>query len=162
MGDPTATADKPPGPAWKEFTEAPLVPVAVASAVGLVLDRYGQLPLAAELLVAAGGLVAWAVSRGRNARSAVAWLWLAAGGLAAAHHQTHRTAFGADDIAAFATAKPTPARVRGTLDEEPARFRPPRPDPLVGRPQAATASTVLAVTAVEPATAGGRPAGWQG
>lgn len=130
-------------PAWREFARAPLVPVALAAALGLILDRYASPTLGAELLVAGGGLVAWAVSR------RAVWLWLAAAGLAAAHHQTHRTAFDADDIAAFATARPAPARVRGTLDEEPARFRPPRADPLQGRPQPATASTILAVTAVE-------------
>jgi len=139
MGDPVATAE----PAWREFARAPLVPVALAAALGLMTDRYAQPALAAELLVAVGGLVAWGVSR------RAAWLWLAAVGLAAAHHQTHRTAFAADDIAGFATARPAPARVRGTLDEEPMRFRAPRPDPLQGRTPAPTASTILAVTAVE-------------
>lgn len=152
MGVPATTAAPtplPPEPAWKEFAAAPLVPVALAAALGLVVDRYGSVPLGADLLTAVGGLVAWAVARRRRPERAVVWLWLAAGGLAAAHHQTHRTAFAADDIATFATARPTPARVRGTLDEEPSRFRPPRPDPLLGRPEAQTASTILALTAVE-------------
>ncbi len=114
MGDPAATTD----PAWREFARAPLVPVALAAALGLVIDRYLLPPLGAELLVAVGALIAWGVSR------RAAWLWLAAAGVAAAHHQTHRTTFAADDVATFATAHPTPARVRGTLDEEPARYRP--------------------------------------
>ncbi|MFO0800850.1 MAG: ComEC/Rec2 family competence protein [Gemmataceae bacterium] len=147
MGEPTATAE----PAWREFARAPLVPVALAAAIGLVIDRYAVPPLAGELLTAGGGVVAWGVSR------RAAWLWLATAGLAAAHHHTHRAAFAADDIAGFATARPAPARVRGTLDEEPARFRPPRADPLVGRPMPAPASTTLAVTAVETSD-GWRPA----
>jgi competence protein ComEC len=137
MGDPTPTAAPAtslPEPAWREFARAPLVPVALAAALALVLDRYAEVPLAAELLVAVGGLVAWAVARRRTPGRAVVWLWVTAAGLAAAHHKTHRAAFAPDDVATFATARPTPARVRGTLDEEPARFRPPRPDPLVGRP----------------------------
>jgi len=152
--DPGPPPTAPVEPAWKEFARAPLVPVGLAVTVGLVADRYGELPLAAELLVAAGGLLAWVVSRSRKPGPAVVWLWLAAGALAAAHHHTHRTTFAADDIAAFAPDRPTPAHLRGTLDEEPARFRPPKPDPLLPLPKPETTVTVLAVTAVE------TPGGW--
>lgn len=146
--EPAATAPSP-APAWKEFARAPLVPVALAAGLGLVLDRYGSLPLGGELLAAVGGLVAWVVTRVRAPNRAAVWLWVTAGAVAAAHHQIDRTHSGADDIATFATSTPIPARVRGTLAEEPARFRPPRPDPLLGRPRGETTSTVLAVTSLE-------------
>ena len=67
----------------------------------------------------------------RKAESALVWLWLAAGLLAAVHHHTYRHMFADDDIGTMAPERPTPIRVRGVLDEAPARFPPPKPDPLL-------------------------------
>jgi competence protein ComEC len=145
---PPPPADPPAEPAWREFARAPLVPVALVAGVGLVADRYLQPALAAELLVAAGGLVAWFVARTRTPDRVVVWLWVAAGGLAAAHHHTHRHTFAGDDIARFADP-PGYVRVRGVLDDEPVKRPPPRPDPLLGRPLPPNTSTVLAVTHIE-------------
>jgi competence protein ComEC len=153
---PSATPAPPPvEPAWKEFARAPLVPVALAASAGLVADRYGQLPFAVELVAVAVGLAAWFASRAR--KSGAVWLWLAAAALAAAHHHAHRHLFAADDIGMFATARPTPARLRGTLAEEPARFRPPKPDPLLTLRKPETTLTILAVTGIE-TSQGWRPA----
>ena len=148
---------KPVEPAWKEFARAPLVPVALAATLGLLIDRYLGPPLLPELLAAGGGLVAWAVARRRQSETAPLWLWVALAGLAAAHHQSHRHGYAPDDIGTFAPERPTPARLRGTLDEEPSRFRPPKPDPLLGVPKAETTSTILTVTAIDTAD-GWRPA----
>lgn len=155
--DPVSQTAPPPEPAWKEFARAPLVPVALAVSAGLVADRYAQLSLAAELLSAAFALAAWLVYRTRRSGVALLWLWVAAGALAAAHHHAHRNVFAADDIGAMAPERPSPVRVRGTLDEEPARFPPPKPDPLLSIPKPETTATVLAVTAIETPT-GWRPA----
>jgi competence protein ComEC len=146
----------PAEPAWKEFARAPLVPVALAASVGLILDRYAAPRLAGELLVCGLAIAAWlVVSRLRPRESAAVWLWLAAGALAAAHHHMHRNAFADDDIGRFTTDRFTVVRLRGTLDEEPARFRPPKLDPLRTVQKTETTVTVLAVTAVE------TPSGWQ-
>lgn len=153
--DPGSQPVTPPEPAWKEFARAPLVPVALAVSAGLVADRYAQLPLAGELFAAASALVVWLVARTRQTGVALAWLWIAAGALAAAHHHAHRNLFAADDIGAVAPERLSPVKVRGTLDEEPARFLLPKPDPLLSIPKSETTGTVLAVTAVE------TPAGWK-
>ena len=142
---PPAPSDPPPEPAWKEFARAPLVPVAVAATAGLVADRYGGFGFGAEVLVAAAGVVAWLVQLVRREPAAV-WLWVAAGGVAAAHHHDHRNRFGPDDIGHVATDQPVPVKLRGTLAEEPVRFPPPKPDPLRALPRTETTTTVLAVT----------------
>ena len=153
--DPTAPPRKPSEPAWKEFARAPLVPVAVAVGIGVVLDRYAGVPFDASLGVALFGLVAWVVASKRHPESAVVWLWLTAGALAAAHHHAHRHSFRPDDIGLFATEEALPVKVRGALAEEPARYRPPKPDPLLTLPKIETTSTVLAVTQIV------TPDGWK-
>ncbi len=153
--DPVTPPLPPPEPAWKEFARAPLVPVAVAVGVGLVADRYLPISLAAELVTAVLALLVWLASRSRT--FAPVGLWVASAALGAAHHQAYRTVFAADDIGAIASDRPIPVLVRGTLDEEPARFRPPKPDPLLAVPKPETTVTVLALTAIE-APDGWRPA----
>ncbi|HUR53657.1 MAG TPA: ComEC/Rec2 family competence protein, partial [Gemmataceae bacterium] len=146
--DPTVPPKPPPEPAWKEFARAPLVPVAVVAGFGLVADRYAQVTLDGCLLVALVGVIAWFVARNRNPNHVAVWLWITAGALAAAHHHAHRHSFAPDDIGYFAPDQPTPVKVRGTLAEEPARFRPPKPDPLVSIPKVETTTTTLAVTRI--------------
>jgi competence protein ComEC len=146
---------KPAEPAWKEFARAPLVPVALAATVGVLADRYAVIPLAVGLLVAVGGLVGWGVARYRRSGPAALWLWVAAAGLAAAHHHAERRLFRPDDIGQFAPERPTPVRLRGVLDEEPTSLHRPKPDPLLSMPKAETTRTVLEVTAVN------TPDGWR-
>ncbi len=140
---------KPPEPVWREFARAPLVPVALAATVGLIADRYSNLPAVAGWMIGFVGLVVWLIARSRRAASAGVWLWIAAGGLAAAHHNTHRQSFALDDIATFATDVPTPVRIRGTLAEEPVRSRAPKPNPFVTEQRTETTTTILAVTMIE-------------
>ena len=151
-------ANSPPAPvepAWKEFARSPLVPVALAVSAGLIVDRYTETPLAGELLVSGLAMIAWLVAKKRKSDSAAIWLWFAAGALAAAHHHTHRHAFAPDDIGTFTGPRLAVVRVRGTLDEEPARFRPPKPDPLMTVQKIETTVTILAVTSIE------TPDGWK-
>lgn len=142
-------------PAWREFARSPLVPVALAASVGLIADRYLDVPLAAELVVCAVGILAWLLSRWQKSGAAVVWLWIAAGALAAAHHHVYRNGFAPDDIGTFAGERLAVVRVRGTLDEEPARYRPPKPDPLRTVQKVESTLTVLAVTSIE------TPDGWK-
>jgi competence protein ComEC len=138
---------KPPEPAWREFARAPLLPVALAATLGVVVDRYFTVQPVTALLVGVGGIAAWLASRLRP--SAPLWLAVAAAGLAAAHHTHHRTAFEPDDIGHLAPEWPTPARVRGTLVEEPDWHRAPKPNPLVTEQKGETTTSVLAVTAID-------------
>jgi len=152
MSLPSPTA---PSALWTDLVRAPLVPVALAASTGLILDRYAEPRFAGEAILAAFALLTWLAARFRQSASSAVWLWLASGALAAGHHHLHRHRFPDDDIARFAGEKFVVSRVRGTLDEEPARFRPPKPDPLLTIQKAETTATVLAVTSVETAD------GWQ-
>lgn len=109
----------------------PLVPVAVAFAVGVTLDRYDPLRVAVWLPLAFGTLFLWAVAivlRGRspNADDFGAWNWLssillllavlAVGGT---WHHLYWHVYPADDIGHWCDRKSQPARLRGVLAEEP-------------------------------------------
>lgn len=150
----SATEPDPPSPdpAWKEFAQAPLVPVALAVAAGLVLDRYAGIPPQAGYVAAAAGLLGFVRSRGR--RGGTFWLAVTAAALAAVHHHIYRHTLAPDDIGHVATETPTPARVRGVLRDEPVPGPPPKPEPLMSRPRPVTTVAPLEVTGLETA------AGW--
>ncbi len=150
-------AAKPPEPPWREFGRAPLVPVALAASVGLLADRYVGVPFGAVLIVAAVALVGWLSTRIATPQSALGWLLVCAAALAAAHHHSHRHSTAPDDISAFAKDTPSAVRVRGTLADEPDRWRPPKYDPLLTVQREESSSGVLEVTAVE-SVEGWRPA----
>src|SRR6185437_11319213 len=144
-----------PESAWQEFARSPLVPVGLAAGAGLIADRYFEAPIRGEFVLAGMAVVAWLFAQRLRSLSAAVWLWLAAGALAAAHHHIHRHGFVADDIGHFTSDRLTVVRIRGTLDEEPARFRAPRPDPLLTLQKTETTTTILAVTNIATAD------GWQ-
>ncbi|HXD85452.1 MAG TPA: DNA internalization-related competence protein ComEC/Rec2 [Urbifossiella sp.] len=127
----------------------------LAAGAGLIADRYFEVPLNGEFLLTALAIAAWILAQWRHSPSAAMWLWLAAGALAASHHHIHRHGFAADDIGNFTHDRLTVVRIRGTLDEEPARFRAPRPDPLMTLQKTETTTTILAVTNIATAD------GWQ-
>jgi competence protein ComEC len=142
-------APEPAEPVWREFARAPLAPVAIAATGGLIADRYGSLPFETGWVIGLAAVAFWTVARYRRAASASVWLWAAAAGLAMAHHHDRRYSFAADDIATFATDNPTPARLRGSLAEEPVVARAPRPNPLVVERRTEVTSAVVAVTGIE-------------
>ena len=146
---------KPPEPAWREFARAPLVPVALAASVGLLADRYLGVPLGAGLLTAVVSLIGWRVTRNATPQAAYGWVLVCTAALAAVHHHIHRHSFHSDDIRHFTKDVPVAVRVRGTLADEPDRFRPPRYDPLLTVQRKASSAGVLKVTAIEGAE------GWQ-
>lgn len=106
-------------PAWREFARAPLVPLAMASGCGLVVDRYAGVPQAFGFALAALGLVGWLLAYRRQHTSLALWLWVCAMGLSAAHHHTQRFAYPDDDIGLFASDGQAIAHVRGIVDESP-------------------------------------------
>jgi competence protein ComEC len=143
------TPAKPPEPAWREFAGAPLVPVALAVTAGLLADRYIGVPLGAGLLVAVIALVGWLFTRAASPQTAFGWLLACSAALAAAHHHSYRHSIRSDDISAFAKDAPAAVRVRGILADEPERFRPPRPNPLLTTQREASSSGVLEVTSID-------------
>lgn len=145
---PSASNEAPPPAAWHEFAAAPLVPIALAATVGLVLDRYGGLSFEVELLAAVGGVVGWIVARARGS-PALPFLWLAFAGIAAAHHHAHRNAFPPDDLGNLVGPEPTLVRVRGVLAEEPTTKLASTRDPLAGTFAKDRDSCVLRATAIE-------------
>jgi competence protein ComEC len=152
---PDESSAKPPEAPWRAFARAPLVPVALAATAGLLADRYVGVPLGPGLIAAVVALVGWVVTRSAAPHAAFGWLLVCVAALAAVHHHSYRNAFRADDIGHFTKDVPAAIRVRGTLDEEPDRFRPPRYDPLLTVQRAATSTGVLKVTEVD------GPDGWR-
>ncbi len=148
---PTAPTKPPPEAPWREFARAPLVPVALAATLGLILDRYAGPPAAAWTAAAGGGFLAWLVAFRRRSPAAGLWLAVAAAGLAGWHHHAYRTSFAADDIGAFAPEQPVLVRVRGTLDEEPVATPPAKPDPLLAVQKGESSTTMLALTEIHTA-----------
>ncbi|MFM8272788.1 MAG: ComEC/Rec2 family competence protein [Gemmata sp.] len=146
---------KPPQAPWREFARAPLVPVALAACAGLLADRYVGVPLGPSLLFAAVALAGWFLTRRSAPRIALGWLLCCTAALAAAHHHAYRDPGAGDGIAAVAKGAPTAARVRGTLADEPDRYRPPRYDPLLTLQREASSVGTMDVTAVE------SPDGWR-
>ncbi len=140
---------KPPEAPWREYARAPLVPVALAASVGLVADRYIGVPLAVGLVAAVVALVGWVCTRQVAPQTALGWLLICTAALGAAHHHSHRHSFDSDDIGRFTKDVPTAIRVRGTLADEPDRFRPPPHDPLLTVQRDASSTGVLEVTAVD-------------
>jgi competence protein ComEC len=110
---------------------APLVPVALAATIGIVLDRYFAIELAMSVATTAALWLAWFVLRAHaENRMRIALLLLAFVPLGASwHHWRHRTVR-ADDIRFSISPEGTMARLRGRIDAEPTVVRGPREDPL--------------------------------
>ena len=145
------TSDMPTAPvlaAWQEFAIAPLVPVALATSCGLVVDRYYGVTLGAGLLVTAGALIGWMIVRPIRPQLAVVLIWLMFAALAAVYHHTHRNSFPLDDIGETASSEPHLVRLRGTLTEDPITRFAPRNDPLEPVSRGNRDAVILRVSAV--------------
>lgn len=126
---------------------APLVPAALATTAGIVLDRHLSLPLPLSLIAAALGLLAWLCARGSpHAGLPLVYLALTGAALGAAYHHYRRDTYAPDDIAHHAKDEPIPVQLRGFLDEEPVRNRAPADDPLRSMARGGNTTTVLRVT----------------
>lgn len=150
--DPDPPLSELPVP-WREFTAAPLVPVALSATLGLIADRYVGVPTLVGFGVAVAGLIGWAVFR--KLPHAIVWLWVAFAGLAAAYHNAHRHEFPPDDIAQYARSEPVILKVRGGLADEPTTRKHNTTDPLAPPRRTDLDVCTLDVTGVE------TPAGWQ-
>src|SRR5262249_48602193 len=106
----------PAGSVWR----SPLVPVAIAVTVGILLDRAFSPPLLGSLF-AAGILLAASLIAGLGPRSgpALCSLALPLAGVGAPYHHYRRDHHPADDIGWLARETPQIIQVQGFLDEEP-------------------------------------------
>lgn len=144
----------PSEPVWYQFAQAPLMPPAVGAALGLILEHFGQLPLEAELCIAAVGLCCtWIIHSARSLCLMIAFM-----GLAAAHLHVQRYRFDPDDIGVFASEAPAVARVRGFLDEVPNVRIADRSELFGPARRIDRASTVLAATEISLGSEPWRPA----
>lgn len=116
MQAPVGTTARREPDVWR----APFFGIALAFTAGIVFDRYAPVPVGLSLIASALGLVAWAVTR-RGHSPGLPLLYLAGSiaAVGAAYHHWHVAVFAPDDVGTLASTDPRPARLRGTLDEEP-------------------------------------------
>jgi competence protein ComEC len=149
-----ARATKPPAPvrALNTFLwRAPLVPLALATSGGILLDRAFELAPALTLPAGAALVCAWFIFRRGTARLGVIYLCGAAAALAATYHHLVRHGLADDDIARLVTPEPRPARLRGVLTTEPVVPKKPPSDVFRGYAESASTRFVLRVTAFKAA-----------
>lgn len=145
-----AIGQEPAGTALVNLWRAPLVPVALAATAGIVLDRYGSVPLPFSLIVVLACLAAWVSTRwGRSPELAIAYLLGAVAALGAAYHHWYGEGYAPDDIRQLAQEEPRPARLRGVLIEEPVILYQGAADPLRSMPRAEPTLAILQATAYQ-------------
>lgn len=128
---------------------APLLPIAAATTVGLVIDRYQPIPALFSLGAAILCMLAWSVCRRRKREQlALLYLWAAWAGLAAAYHHAVRNLYPSDDIGEFARDEPALIQVRGNIVEEPTTPIRRRDDPLVSMPRTDSTHCTIDTTEV--------------
>lgn len=153
------TAEVLPAPArpppWQEFASAPLVPVALAATLGILVDRFAGGSVVLGLSVAFLGVLAWKFVRHPHA---VGCLWLAFAGLGLAHHHAHLHEFPADDVGQEIGTEKRFASVRGILVDDPVTKHRDLADPMMPARRHDLDSTVLEINALETSAGTWRPA----
>ena len=147
------TPDRPPP--WREFASAPLVPVALAATLGILIDRFATGSVIAGLSIALASVLAWRFARVPHA---FALLWLAFVGLGMAHHHAHLHEFPADDVGQHIGTEKRFASVRGVLLEDPITRHRNLADPLAPERRHDLDASILEVTAIETASGTWTPA----
>ena len=147
------TPERPPP--WKEFASAPLVPVAIAGTVGILIDRYAAGSVIAGLSVAFAAVLAWKFVRHPHA---VGLLWLAFAGLGLAQHHAYIHEFPEDDVGRHIGTDRRFASVRGILLEDPITRHRDLADPMMPERRHDLDSTVLEITSLESSAGTWQPA----
>jgi competence protein ComEC len=133
-------------PSW----QAPLVPVAVAVTVGILLDRSFVVPLAVSLIAASASLLAFFLHIfGSHRLLGLLYLWAGCLALGGAWHHVHQHGAAADDVRHCATEQGAPARLRGIVDSPPTLTKGTGPDPLRSMAKPDATRFVLNVTAAQ-------------
>jgi competence protein ComEC len=129
----------------------PLLPVAAAATLGLVLDHYLGVPLPISLSTIVACILVWiATWRQSTTGGAIfVYLGLASAAVAAAYHHLYVNSVPADDISFRATDERQLARFRGVLGDEPVAHRRRQNDPLVSVERADYTVATLEVRAFQ-------------
>jgi competence protein ComEC len=115
-----------PMPIWS----APLVPVALASTAGILVDRYLIVPLLASACVGVACFLAWLfLANTSNPIRALAFLLISVAALGATYHHWRRHHLDAGDVSHLLDQDAQPTRLRGVLTSAPTT-QVPRNDPL--------------------------------
>ncbi|MFO0929511.1 MAG: ComEC/Rec2 family competence protein [Gemmataceae bacterium] len=146
-----------PHPRSESVWRSPLVSVAAAFTVGLVVDRVSGVDFRFALLVAACGLLGFVVAHGKPPL-ALLYLAGAIAALGAALHHYHRDLCDPSDVGLLADDRPRPVRLRGVLLEEPRRLPSPPSSPLRSIPADRSAAVIVQATGLGDG-AGSRPIG---
>ncbi|WP_020473921.1 ComEC/Rec2 family competence protein [Zavarzinella formosa] len=128
---------------------APLVPLALAGSIGILLDRHFAIPMVNSLGLALLTGLAQVFMFRRQSEMLPWFAWLAFIGLGAAHHHSAITEIATDDISRLITEEPRLTRVRGILDEEPATVHPKGDQPLLSKPRGPHTSVLLEIDSIE-------------
>lgn len=130
-------------PVW----HAPLVPVALAATLGVIVDRVAEIPLLLSLFGACIALVAWWFARrATGSLLALGYLWLSIGFSAAAYHQSYIRIAESDALSALASEEPRLVQLQGVVEEEPVVSYPPADESL--RSTTPTESTSMVIRAI--------------
>ena len=123
----------------------PLVPIALALTLGILLDRHLVIPLFFSFVAGLASILAWLVnSRGAHPGLALGYLWIACAALGAAHHHSARDGVADNDIRYLAAPDAKPVRLRGVVASEPNYVRAGGDNPLRSFPSTANTRFALA------------------
>ncbi len=126
--------------------QAPLVPVAIALTIGILLDRFLTFSLVFELVAAVAALAAWMINYRSHRRLALAYLWVACAGFGAVYHHVARAGSADNDIRYLATEEAKPVRLKGDVASEPNFVQRSKESPLRSFPGTDATRFVLRVT----------------
>lgn len=142
-------------PVLKEYIwRVPLVPIALALTLGVLLDRHFAIPLYFSFVVCVASAFAWwANTRGGKPTLALVYLWIGCAALAAAHHHSARDVVARNDIRYQAAAEAKPVRLRGVVASEPIYVRGSTENTLRSFPSTAATRFALQVDQLKTAVA---------
>src|SRR5438067_794387 len=99
-----------------DISQAPLVPIALALTLGIILDRFVAIPSLLSVSASLAALLVWiAVSRKTNHRYSVVYLWLASTALGSAYHYAQLFGVADNDVRHLASEEAKPTRLRGVV-----------------------------------------------
>jgi len=126
---------------------SPLVPVAFALTLGILLDRHLDLPFYFSLAAILTGFLSWlAHLRGPTQGLAPIYLWITCVSMGSAYHHFMRAGIADNDIRHLASEDAKPAHLKGVVESEPNYVRGGEESPFHSFPKMASTRFVLNVS----------------